>query len=313
MNECFTIREWLPAYIDDELAPAQVEQAERHLEACSDCRQELEALDRDTMLLKATVGAPVAVNDRITDAVWAQIEAEDREAARAASAAQPAPRVVAHSGRGVSIRERLGIGALGRQWAFAGGLAGAVAVMLLMFSLFQNSSGSRMDMQIASVVGNPLWRASEAGAWQPLSAGALLPAGAAVRTGDADRITATWKDGSQAILGPDGEGIVLRLFPGMEIKQGKVWAKIQKQEKAPFTLRTPHATAQVMGTELALEVPEAANRTVLVVMEGAVQFFNTSGSVTAGSWSRTEAAAGVSPTTPVPVSPLSQDSMWWVR
>ena len=75
MTECNSIRELLPAYIDDELSPAQCEAAERHLELCPGCRQELEALEKDTFLLAATIGAPVAVCDRIADAVWAQIDA----------------------------------------------------------------------------------------------------------------------------------------------------------------------------------------------------------------------------------------------
>ncbi|MBW3622506.1 MAG: FecR domain-containing protein [Armatimonadetes bacterium] len=315
MNDCASMRELIPAYIDDELMPSQIEQAERHLSQCARCREVLEGLERDTMLLKATIGTPVVVSDRINDAVWAKIEAEDR--AQAAQPLQPASRMrpdvtlkpAQRRSWGGVLRERFAL----QRWVFAGGMA-AVALLLLATGWHRSQAGSPMDVQIASVVGNPLWRSAEAGAWQPLSAGVVLRSGDRLKTDEDDQVTAQWKDGSRAVVGPQGEGEVLRLFPGLDLKHGRVWAKIKRQSKeTPFTVRSPHATAQVMGTEFSMEVPPAQKQTFVVVLEGAVRFFNSQGSVTVRDWSRAQAAVKTVPTSPEAISPLKQDSMWWVK
>lgn len=311
MDNCSSVRELLPAFLDDELTPTQQEAVERHLSGCPGCLTEMEGLEKDTVLLRATIGAPVAVSDTLTDAVWARIEAEDREQARAA---RPEPRDHAAPKRSWAdaIRDRLAVRFPAGQWAFAGG-AVAAAVMLLTFTLTRTRTVGPTDVRVASVLGNPLWRATEASPWEPLTAGLVLHPGDLLKTDADDQVTTTWKDGSRAVLYPGGEEKVLDR-PGVELKRGRLWAKVKRQPKsAPFTVRGPQGTVQTTGTEFSVDVPARGNRTTLVMVDGVGQLITPNGTATAGSWTQTTVVNGSAPTTPVPVSPLSRTSMWWVK
>ena len=83
MNRCDTMRELLPAYRDEELDAERRESVAAHLLECFDCETQLEAFDHGDRILRATLGAPVAVDDDFALSVWARIESEDRAAANA--------------------------------------------------------------------------------------------------------------------------------------------------------------------------------------------------------------------------------------
>jgi ferric-dicitrate binding protein FerR (iron transport regulator) len=101
------------------------------------------------------------------------------------------------------------------------------------------------------------------------------------------------------------------MFPGVELKQGRLSAKVTKRQskEMPFTVRTAQATAQVMGTKFRVEAPSGQHRTTVEVVEGTVYLFNPKGSVTVRDWSRSEVAQGQAPLAPQVVSPLKR-SMW---
>lgn len=304
MRRCHAARELLPALIDNELdAPRRVP-LEQHLAACDECRAAFDALQKDDRLLRAAIGAPVPTSDRINEGVWRRIQSDER-AREAARPAWPA---------------RLGV-AVGRMrlprvraWAFGGGLAAAALLLLVLTQVLRPQMGP-MDVRVASVAGAALWHPADAGSWQPLSSGAILHAGDRLKTADNGQLTALWRDGSRATVGPYGEGSVLHLLPGMEIRQGRVYFDVKKRPSrdAPFTVRSPQATAQVLGTRFQVDVMPDRRATVLAVYHGAVHLFNMQGSVVAREWTSTQAIGNAPPTLPQTISPLSPSAMWWIR
>jgi hypothetical protein len=306
MTDCTAMRDLLPAYLDHELSPDQRSALERHLEACPACQEEARLLRQDERLLRVTVGSPVAVQDRVTDRVWAAIrQEEERNTVPRTPWFAPVLRRLALSSGAPGVATR----------PFAWGFGGVAAVAVLLMVLFTRShSLGPTDLQVASLAGPAFWHSSSTVAWQPLDIGTVLHAGDSLKTGEG-RVSARWKDGSRMELGPNGEGRVLRLFPGLELKSGKVWAQIKQHPSAdiPFTIRSPQATAQAMGTQFVVEAQPVRHATALLVIEGAVRFFNMKGSVTARDWSRTEATDTAGPTAPIPVSPLAPNSMWWIK
>ena len=65
---------------------------------------------------------------------------------------------------------------------------------------------------------------------------------------------------------------------------------------SPHAVDTPVASARVVGTQFILSATE--QRTELLVLEGAVDFYNRLGRVTAHEMERTEATLGEAPTKP---------------
>ncbi|MGH7314821.1 MAG: anti-sigma factor family protein, partial [Candidatus Rokuibacteriota bacterium] len=63
-------REWLSAYLDEALAPADRRRIEAHLETCAECRQELAGLRQTVALLRRVepARAPVGFVDRVVAA-----------------------------------------------------------------------------------------------------------------------------------------------------------------------------------------------------------------------------------------------------
>jgi ferric-dicitrate binding protein FerR (iron transport regulator) len=298
--------EWealLPAYLDGELSASQREDMERHLEGCAHCRQELEAFRKDDRLLRAAIGTPAPVNERIIPGVWAELEREsaERQARRAPKREPERP----------SVRTRSPF-SFPRIWGFAGALAVAAFVLMVLFN--RHVVLGPMDVQIASVEGDPLWRSSDSSAWLPLKVGMALHSGDSFKTGPGGKVTAVWKDGTRAALGPNGESSLLHLFPGVELKTGGLWAKVRKRQsqETPFTVRAPEATAQVMGTEFVVELKPGQPVMAVRVMEGAVHLFNASGSVTVREWMTSNVKSNAAPGAPQAFSPLSSTSAWWL-
>ncbi len=56
MMDCKNIREILDLYVDGELSPEAIAQAEAHLEECASCRRTVDRLNRLRQAVKATVG-----------------------------------------------------------------------------------------------------------------------------------------------------------------------------------------------------------------------------------------------------------------
>lgn len=170
------------------------------------------------------------------------------------------------------------------------------------------------------IVGEPLVYGREGGSPFAATTGARVVLGARVETGDMDRAEIRLDDGSVIILGfntilsipsqaqePGTKRITVRDF---ELKKGTIVAKVVATlDKQTFTVKTPVATAEVLGTEfrLGLEtvpsnrskgLPERKLQAVLQVKAGRVAFFNDFGRVEAASMMESSAQAGSAPTEP---------------
>ncbi|HEU0012929.1 MAG TPA: FecR family protein [Longimicrobium sp.] len=69
----------------------------------------------------------------------------------------------------------------------------------------------------------------------------------------------------------------------LELEFGEVWARVTRGQGTQFRVQTPAGVAAVKGTEFLVRVDSAGN-TVVVTLEGVVEFFNQAG--------RTDVAAG---------------------
>ena len=78
---CADVRRRLGALHDGELRPEQALEVERHLETCAECRAErarIEALATSLRAAAAGEAAPVALRERVRDAVRAQAAGLER-------------------------------------------------------------------------------------------------------------------------------------------------------------------------------------------------------------------------------------------
>jgi hypothetical protein len=78
----------------------------------------------------------------------------------------------------------------------------------------------------------------------------------------------------------DERGAVVRT---LELEFGEVWARVNRRDGAEFRVQTPAGVAAVKGTEFLVSV-DSAGATLVVTLEGVVEFFNPAG--------RTDVAAG---------------------
>jgi hypothetical protein len=107
-------------------------------------------------------------------------------------------------------------------------------------------------------------------------------------------------DSTRAALRFTDDGSILRINPNsrvqlttgdlrgavvrtLELELGEVWARVNRREGAEFRVRTPAGVAAVKGTEFLVRV-DSAGATLVVTLEGVVEFFNPAG--------RTDVAAG---------------------
>lgn len=129
-----------------------------------------------------------------------------------------------------------------------------------------------------------------------LAAGSGLAAGGVLTS---DGCELAWDDGSRLHLAP---GTRLTLAPpgaDAELHAGRVRAEVAPQADGRFALRTPQATAEVVGTVFTLDVGAAG--TVLAVAEGRVALVDGA--------TRTEVRAGGSAGSPAFAPPFAMASL----
>ena len=97
----------------------------------------------------------------------------------------------------------------------------------------------------------------------------------------------------------DERGAVVRT---LELEFGEVWARVNRRQGSEFRIQTPAGVAAVKGTEFLVRV-DSAGGTVVVTLEGVVEFFNQAGRTDVGAGQR--AAAGSQSDAPeaAPASP----------
>jgi tetratricopeptide (TPR) repeat protein len=172
---------------------------------------------------------------------------------------------------------------------------------------------TRTEQQIGRFVtlsGEPTWRLSEHSPTQPIEPGSAIPPGAIIETGDADKVHLVFLDGTSLQLDFNTTLMVGRVRGAsarpedVTLTKGKVAVYVTPQAvPARFSVATPIATAQVLGTKFSLALrPRTANpdemKAVLQVEEGKVAFFNEEGKVIAGAQTQSVAVEGSKPTEP---------------
>jgi len=180
-------------------------------------------------------------------------------------------------------------------------------------------SQARVVGTVVSVKGRPRIKTPESG-WVTCRTAQAVPSGAAVKTGDTDKVDIELADGSRVNLDfdtvaefkPDqAEGKSSRPA-ALNLTEGKLWLLVAPAQTG-LTVETPAGQAKALGTLFSVSVapeqhaapvlgkgpwPEPTSRTRLTVVRGEVQFSNEWGIVTAGRESYTEATAGRPPSPP---------------
>jgi Flp pilus assembly protein TadD len=203
----------------------------------------------------------------------------------------------------------------------------ALACGLLLLSWPRPPAGLEIGRVVAAV-GEPWLTSVGKSARMVVQASAVVHFGDRLETGDADRAEVQFRDGTVLRLQfntaveiplPDpksktskAQSIWLRP-PQINLLQGQIWTKVQKSANAtPYAVRTTAATALARGTEFWVKLSKSSNApgvsgrgrvdtnvvAVLTVKEGAVDFFNSFGSVQATAMTESTARADGPPTEP---------------
>ena len=174
------------------------------------------------------------------------------------------------------------------------------------------ASNSTMIGVFANVEGEPILFNYGSSVGERIRKGTKLNAGARIVTRDTDKATYKTVDGSvisvefnTEIAMPDpplDPANSVNVARSLELRTGLIAANIvSTPDKQPFTIKTPVASAQVMGTSFKLSVEKmgpVSIRAVLMVTEGRVRFFNEIDSVTATEMTESSAQSGSAPTDP---------------
>ena len=143
---------------------------------------------------------------------------------------------------------------LGATWAHAAG--GQIAVV----------TGIVRGLEIKPA-GGASW--NRATVWMPIRSGDAL------RTGEGQQASVMLADTSQMKLDANTE-IVVHGYT-LEARRGHVWLLVQGNRK-PYQVTTPNAVAGIEGTELEVEVSEAAgSNTTVRVVQGSVMLASSTG------------------------------------
>jgi anti-sigma factor RsiW len=137
MNRCDELNEYLAAYADGELDETMRERVRTHLDACAECRQELDALKRVDALFRA---APVG-------------EVPERDWQRVSTALDDAM-----GGRTVSlgeVRERAERRGLFAGWLFPAVALAAAAAIIAVFFMLPGPAPSNPAVEVTNVKVGP--------------------------------------------------------------------------------------------------------------------------------------------------------------
>lgn len=270
-------RELLQAYLDRELAMPDANRVEQHLQACDECRRELEALKADDRLLSAYYAPAIAP---ATDLV-ARTVARLRSAPR-----QPERRPI------------------GPRLALVGALAAATLLAwALLLRPFRNVPSTQVARapwgSIVSVTGGP--SVGGPGRWHRLTRSRGVRPGDLVRTSDVDRLSVRFGDGTIVEL---GFGAQAAFMPGparpsaIRIDYGTARIKARPGDGA-LAVYSPSATAAVTGTDFVIRA-EPDRSTLLSVLRGAVSFRSAGAAVAVPAGYSSVARPGLAPSPPLP-------------
>ncbi len=169
------------------------------------------------------------------------------------------------------------------------------------------------------VMGEPTWRVPGMKAPEKVLPNAPLYAGATIETGDMDKAEIRFADGTTfvmdfnttVLLPPStGGAVVARRPEEITLTSGRVSVvAVHAADSAPFAVKTPVATATVVGTKFSLRLQregatDASLKAVLQVREGRVAFSNALGSEVAGPRTESTATRQTKPSVPKRITTL---------
>ena len=150
-------------------------------------------------------------------------------------------------------------------------------------------------------------------AWTPAALQQPLFALERVRTQSASRAAILFVDETQVRLNAGAVLTVQEVKRGtgnptlLDLTQGEGWFRT-KNPASGLTVKTPAASAAIRGTEINVSVG-TDEETVLTVVEGAAEFFNEFGRVTATAGEQATARPGQAPVKRVVLNP--EDAVQW--
>lgn len=104
---------------------------------------------------------------------------------------------------------------------------------------------------------------------KPLRVSQKIDAGDLIRTGEESIVEVTYDRGTVVRIGEKSKVSLKGDEAGVEVKEGKVWANVQKLANGQFRVTTPVATAAVRGTVFRVDA-EADSSSTIALYEGIV-------------------------------------------
>jgi tetratricopeptide (TPR) repeat protein len=179
---------------------------------------------------------------------------------------------------------------------------------VLAFSWGPSALAAGGDAEVVLAVGKVEARDSASGEWKSVKLRQQLPAGAAVRTGEASQAALLLKDQTQVRVNQQST-IQFKAIdvPGQEttldLVQGRIWAQVKRAlyavtaavgPKRALKMSTPTATIGIRGTDWDVEVgPDG--KTTVTVLSGVVDMENQFGRVAVASNEQAVAEPGKAP------------------
>ena len=192
------------------------------------------------------------------------------------------------------------------------------SIVLLLLLLDIRVAMAQEAGTIVSVVGRvEVFRAQQ---WQPVGLRHVLVPGDVVRTGPGSRAAILLSDEVQIkvnanstleiteVMSPPGKPTRAAAGPLqtiLNLLKGEVWSRSRGR---PLQIRTPAATATIRGTEFDLTTGPG-DQSRLAVLEGAVEFRNSQGSVVVRAGEEATARVGEPPSKTILLKPL--DAVQW--
>jgi len=230
-------------------------------------RRAFAELERVNLELLASLAAP------LSDEEMLRLVRKDACGVSSSSSSQRAEAVMERVQR-PSVRKARKARAAGNPWALPLGIAALLALVIGAAVVLRPKRPQAEEIATLIAVDGPVARVVS-GVEEPLSAPMKLNAGDTVQTKGSSTLEFLYADGTRVGLTPSTavtlqEKSALASGKTVRIASGSVLAKVAPQAAgAPMRLFSPHAEAQVLGTELLLDVRRGSTR--LDVTEGKVR------------------------------------------
>lgn len=260
--DCDEAKRRLHSYLDGELPASERDDLDRHVERCAECREALRQYAEDDAMF-AISGRP---RDGLAERVLERAKAEPAR--------------------------------LRRTWlwwlaplAVAAGILAAV-VNQHVFTRDEPAPAKRHAVAtLTACKGNVMTKTADDQEWRPASEGDDLATGDGLKIAEGALADIEFADRAKVKLNANAAARIDE--NGLLLESGRVFVWVQKA-RSEFAVDTRQAKAVVRGTQFNVDA-RSAERTILSVVEGVVDFGNQHGSVEAKAGMQSVARAGTRP------------------